>query len=120
MAQPYEIVAGPLTIWLAPVGTAFPLIDADPAEAWKLMGTSGTRNYSNDGVSVQLSQTIGEARPAGALGPVKAWRTEEDALFGVEDAAGGVPVHAGDGVDAPAVAAPQHVGFLDRVVLGEP
>lgn len=83
MAKPFEIVAGPLTIWLAPPETAFPAIDADPAAPWVMVGTSGTRNYSNDGVSVQLNQTIAEARAAGALGPVKAWRTEEDAMFGV-------------------------------------
>lgn len=82
-AQPYEIIAGPLTIWLAPPGTAFPEIDADPAVGWTMVGTSGTRNYSNDGVSVQLSQTVAEARPAGATGPIKAWRTEEDLMFGV-------------------------------------
>jgi len=107
MAQPYEIVAGPLTIWLAPVGTAFPLIDADPAEAWKMVGTSGARNFSNDGVSVQLSQTIGEARPAGALGPVKAWRTEEDALFGVTlwDNSLEQYTHALNGVEPKTVAA---------------
>lgn len=83
MAKPFEIVAGPLTIWLAPPETAFPAIGADPAGPWVMVGTSGTRNYSNDGVSLQLNQTVAEARPAGALGPVKAWRTEEDALFGV-------------------------------------
>ena len=44
----------------------------------------------------------------------------DDALFGVEDAAGGVPVHAGDCVDALAVRPPQGVGLLDRVVDAEP
>lgn len=81
--QPYEIVAGPLSIWLAPPGTAFPLIGAAVGGDWQLVGTSGTRNYSNDGVSLLLSQTITEARPAGGTGPVKAWRTEEDCQFGV-------------------------------------
>ncbi len=28
--QPYEIIGAPFTLWLAPTGTAFPLIDAAP------------------------------------------------------------------------------------------
>lgn len=75
---PYEIVGAPLTLWLAPVGTAFPLIDAAPAVAWVKIGTNGTRNQSDDGVSVMHSQTTSKVRPGGATGPVKAFRTEED------------------------------------------
>src|SRR3546814_4738671 len=64
LMEPYEILAGPLTIWLSPVGTAFPLIDAEPGAEWKLMGTRGTRNMSNDGVTVQLNQTVNDVIPA--------------------------------------------------------
>lgn len=78
---PYEIVAGPFTLWLAPVGTAFPLIDAAPAVAWVKVGTGGDKNYSEDGVTVAHSQSIEQARPAGTVGPVKAWRTEEDLMI---------------------------------------
>lgn len=81
--QPYEIVAGPLTLWRAPQGTAFPLINAAPAGEWTKIGTSGTSNYSNDGVAAQHNQTLAQARPAGSVGPVKAWRTEEDLMFTV-------------------------------------
>ena len=80
---PYEIVAGPLDLWLAPVGTAFPLVAAVPAVAWKKVGTNASRNYSEDGVTVQHSQKIDTATPAGAVGPVKAWRTEEGLIIGV-------------------------------------
>lgn len=77
--EPYEIVAGPLQLWLAPVGTAFPDVDEDPdSEDWTLIGTSGDENYSEDGVTVTHSQTIEQARPAGSTGPRKAWRTGED------------------------------------------
>lgn len=81
MTVPVEIIAGPLTLFLAPVGTAFPLVTAAPAAPWAKVGTSGDRNYSDDGVSVQHSQSIEQARPAGAVGPVKAWRTEEDLMI---------------------------------------
>src|SRR3546814_4949756 len=82
LMEPYEILAGPLTIWLSPVGTAFPLIDAEPGAEWKLMGTRGTRNMSNDGVTVQLNQTVNDVIPAGAVGPVKAFRPEARMMFG--------------------------------------
>lgn len=78
---PYEIIAGPLTLWAAPIGTAFPLIDAAPAGPWAKIGTSGDRNYADDGVSVTHSQSIQKVRPAGALGAVKAFRDAEDLSF---------------------------------------
>lgn len=79
--EPYEIIGAPLTLWLAPVGEAFPLIDADPAGNWIKIGTNGDRNYSEEGVTVMHSQSISQARPAGSTGPVKAWRTDEDLMI---------------------------------------
>ena len=81
--QPYEIIAAPFTLWLAPTGTGFPAIDADPDVAWTLVGTNGDRSYSDDGVTVSHSQNVAQARPAGATGPVKTWRTEEDLTIGL-------------------------------------
>ena len=79
--EPYEIIGAPYTLWLAPVGEAFPLIDAAPAGNWIKVGTNGDKNYSEDGVTVAHSQSFEQARPAGATGPVKAWRTEEDLMI---------------------------------------
>lgn len=81
--QPYEIIAGPLTLWLAPVGTAFPALGAAPGAAWTKVGTSGDQNYSDDGVTVSHGQKIEEARPAGSTGPRKVWRVEEDFMVSV-------------------------------------
>ena len=81
--QPYEIIAGPATLWLAPVGTAFPLIGAAPAVAWTKVGTTGDKNYSADGVMVTHNQSIDQARPLGTTGPTKAWRTSEDLMVGL-------------------------------------
>lgn len=80
--EPYEIVASPLTVWLAPVGTAFPAIDADPPTEWIKLGTNGDRNYDDDGVTVSHDQTIETFTPAGSTGAVKAWRTEEELAIG--------------------------------------
>lgn len=76
---PYEIVGAPITLWLAPIGTAFPLIDEEPDSGdWQIIGTHGTRNQSEDGVTATHSQTLTVARPGGTTGPVKAFRSEED------------------------------------------
>ncbi|ALJ14267.1 hypothetical protein [Sphingopyxis macrogoltabida] len=76
--EPYEIISGPLELWRAPVGTAFPLIDAAPGVGWILVGKSGKKNYSDDGVSVQHNQTNNKVRPAGSIGARKALRQDED------------------------------------------
>lgn len=79
--QPYEIIAAPFTVWFAPVGEAFPAIDAAPAGNWAMIGTSGDENYTEDGVTVAHSQTIETVRVAGTTGPRKAFRTAEDLMI---------------------------------------
>lgn len=80
-SAPFEIIAAPFTLYLAPVGTAFPAVDVAPGGAWVKVGTSGDRNYTEDGVTVQHSQTIEQFRAAGSTGPIKAFRTEEALLI---------------------------------------
>lgn len=77
MAQPFEVIAHPLTIWLAPVGTAFPDVSEDPDASWTKLGTSGDENYDEEGVTVTHDQTIEMWTPAGSTGARKAFRTEE-------------------------------------------
>lgn len=78
MAQPFEIIAAPYTVYLAPVGEAMPDVGAVPAGNWFKLGAAGAKNYSEDGVSVQHAQSIELFRMLGATGPVKASRTSED------------------------------------------
>lgn len=81
---PYEIIAGPLTLYYAEIGTAFPDINEAPDDGdWTLVGTNGDRNYSEDGVKVSHAQSLNYARPAGATGPVKAFLDTEDLKFTV-------------------------------------
>ncbi len=74
---PYEIVASPFTAWWAPTGTSFPDLADSPAAAWTKIGTSGDRNYSEDGVVVAHDQTTELFHALGSTGPVKASRTQE-------------------------------------------
>lgn len=76
--EPYEIIMSPFEVWLAPVGEAFPAIDAAPAGNWVKLGTNGNKNISEDGITLTHGQTINQHRAYGATGPVKANRSGED------------------------------------------
>lgn len=78
MSEPYEIIASPYTLYKAPVGTAFPLIDTTPAVDWVKIGVHGDRSVNEDGVTVAHSQAVNTVRTAGSTGPIKAFRNEED------------------------------------------
>jgi hypothetical protein len=79
--SPFEILAGPLEVYIAPFGTAEPDISATlPTGAWVLLGKSGSKNYSEDGVTIRHSQTVetDAFRMLGSTGPRKFARSSED------------------------------------------
>lgn len=80
---PFEIITSPLKLWIAPIGTAFPTLDEDPAVDWTLVGTNGDKNYAEGGVTVAHSKSYTKIRTDGASGPVKSTLTEEDLMFRV-------------------------------------
>ncbi len=83
MSEPYEIVAGPVEIYIAPVGEAFPGVATEPPGGnWTLIGARGSTNYSEDGVSVQHTESVENLRTLGSTGAVKSFRTEEDLIVG--------------------------------------
>ncbi len=87
MSVPMEVIAAPLTIWLAPVGTTAPDVSTSDVSidvSWDKLGTAGTKNYSDKGVIVTHSQTVVTWKPAGSTGARKAWRTEEFVTIEVE------------------------------------
>jgi hypothetical protein len=53
---PYEVIAGPLEVWVAPVGETFPDVNDAPTGNWTKVGTSGVRSISEDGVTVSHPQ----------------------------------------------------------------
>ncbi len=78
MPAPHEILAAPLTLWLADVGTAFPLIDAAPAVAWVLVGTEGPNNYDDGGVVASHGEEVFDFKPSGSTMPSKRFRIGEE------------------------------------------
>lgn len=78
MSEPFEILATPFEVWLAPVGEAFPdLADESPGGNWELLGVNGADNQGDEGVTVEHQQTINVFRGGKSTAPLKAWRTEE-------------------------------------------
>ncbi len=76
--QPFEVLGAPFTLWIAAVGATFPNIDAAPNGSWTKVGSSGTLNYDDAGVTVTHSQAMNFFRAAGDAGSRKVFRTEED------------------------------------------
>jgi hypothetical protein len=80
-----EVLAAPYAVYVAPAGTAFPAIDdaeADFDAAWVLLGTNGTKNYTEAGVVVNLNETTTDFTGAGSTRPLNAWRTAEGGTVG--------------------------------------
>lgn len=83
MPAPFEVIASPVTLWLAPTGTAFPLINVAPAGTWIKVGTSGELNYDEVGVTVDHGQTIVQWRSLGDGTTRKVFRTDETLQVGL-------------------------------------
>lgn len=71
----YELLSGVGTLYAAPVGTAFPAVNATPAAPWRALGET------DDGVKVTMDQKTEVKRTDQRTGPVKAIRTEEDVII---------------------------------------
>lgn len=85
-ADPFEILAGPCDIWLAIIGTAFPLVDAVPAVAWVQLALA--TSLTEDGVHLVADQTVEHVYSLGGTGSRKGFRTRQElhARFTVMDA----------------------------------
>jgi hypothetical protein len=73
---PYQIIAGPADVFVAPVGTAFPAINTasstnSPPAGWTALGKT------QGGVSVKHSQTVEQITSDQTTGPIKAVRSSE-------------------------------------------
>ena len=70
--RPYEILAGPVEVYFAPTGTAFPTVaGTNIPSPWEHVG------YTEGGVKAGHPQTVVELRADQVTGPIKAVRSEE-------------------------------------------
>jgi len=77
-STPFEVIAGPATLYIAAYGTTFPLIDAAPGGSWTKIGTSGDLNYDEEGITVEHAQETSPWRALGDAGTRKMFRMSED------------------------------------------
>lgn len=78
MPSPFEVIAGPIQAWVAPLATAFPDLDEAPAAAWILLGANGDKNITDDGLTIRHTREVEVFRGLGTTGPRKTFPTEED------------------------------------------
>lgn len=69
--EPFEILAGPADVYLAPPDEAFPAVNASPTGNWSYVG------QTEGGVTVRHTQSVEALTSDQHTGAVKAVRTEE-------------------------------------------
>jgi tetrahydromethanopterin S-methyltransferase subunit B len=70
-SKPYEILTGVGDLYIAALGATFPAVDAVPGAAWRHLG------YTQDGLTIKMSQKIEKINVDQETGAVKAARSEE-------------------------------------------
>lgn len=73
---PYELIVAPFSVYVGPLGEAFTIIETTPAGNWVLLGTNGTENMDEAGVTVSHQQTVDQHHVYGVTPPVKATRSQ--------------------------------------------
>lgn len=75
--EPFNIIVSPFDVWSAPLGTAFPAVNAAPGVGWTKFGANGNDEYNEDGVTVNHEQTVDLHYFLGDSAPRKASRSRE-------------------------------------------
>lgn len=81
MTAPYELIAAPFSVYIAPVGEPFPALDDDPPGGdWALLGASGHQSITHEGVMVahESAYTSAPFVLPGATAPSRMARTSEN------------------------------------------
>ncbi|MGH3171874.1 MAG: hypothetical protein ACRDN0_39200 [Trebonia sp.] len=75
--QPQELLSCPLTLYVAPIGTAVPLVDTTPSGTWVQVGVNGDLDYDSTGLTFTHNQTLATWTSVGSTAPSAVWRTDE-------------------------------------------
>ena len=77
-SAPYEVIAGPLEVYIGPVGETFTAIESTIAGNWVKLGNSGKKNTTEEGVKISHTQELAFWRSLGSTAPIKCFRISED------------------------------------------
>ena len=81
MAQePYQLMNGPFAVYIADPVELPPDIDNAPTGNWELLGVSGDKDITEEGISINMEQAISWFRGLGSTAPRKGFRTTEDLI----------------------------------------
>lgn len=75
--MPAKWIVAPAEIWLAPVGETFPEVDVAPSGNWAKLGSAGSKDYSEDGITITHNQSLNQFFGLGSTGPQKVSRDQE-------------------------------------------
>ena len=82
-SPPFELVSGPVTVFLAPWVTQAPDVSDPPVAPWQVLGLNGALDYDESGLTISPDQTIEQQMVLGSTAPQKAFRTEEQLTISV-------------------------------------
>jgi hypothetical protein len=80
---PYEVIGSPFSIYVGAASLARPQIDNAPGGGWTLVGSNGNKSYSEEGVRLNIPQSLNKFRGLGSAAPLKLFRAEEDVIIQV-------------------------------------
>jgi hypothetical protein len=86
-SETQEILVEDLECYVAPIGTAFPALTAEPVAEWKKVGKRGKESHSEAGSTITIGKTVSSFMSAGTPHALKTWVTERsfEAAFEVAD-----------------------------------
>jgi hypothetical protein len=76
-------MGAPFTMWIAPPGTTKPALTVENDDlnvAWVLLGQTGNKSYSEEGVRINSPAAYNAFRGLGSAAPRKMFRSEEDVM----------------------------------------
>ena len=80
MADRDRLVAGPATVYVAATGTAKPVVEAAPPNAWSVFAL---KQYGDE-LDISFPQSLTAERVFGETAPIKHFRSEEDVTVSLQ------------------------------------
>lgn len=81
---PYELIGPGFKLYWAVAATPIPGVDDEvDTLVWNLIGKNGNKSYAEEGVRINLPQTVNAFRGYGSAGVLKEFRDQEDVIVQV-------------------------------------
>lgn len=83
-SEPYQLMNGPFEVWTAPTVEIHPDVATPSASIggnWTLMGISGDKDITEDGITIMVEQDVQKFRGLGSIATRKMFRTSQDVVI---------------------------------------